>query len=448
MMLRRIDINKLYFMYTYSIDFTKNDSQIQIITSPNGYGKTSILEIIDSIINGRFVYFYTFDFESLAFEFNNGDIISVKMIFTDGNIETGQDMSDNREKKVVFTYKNSGKSSEFSFELNKKNVEKEVFRITGNSLLSKNPYSDEFIDFVRENQFVYEGMALNTSDFMQFKLLLQRNNALFINSQRLNTQENKNDSQIIVSGKGFPMAIGNRQIKKITSINKIINSIRDKLAKAQNNYLIQSQNLDIKLVEEIFTTSKTPYSEVAYEKKKAALENKLLELIPYGLAEKFDIRPYDESKNEILTAYIDSIEKKLSIYDDLIERIKLFNEILKEKDLVNKSLAFDIKIGLKITTRMNRILSPNRLSSGEQNQIILLYYLIFEVSDNSLVLIDEPENSLHVMWQKQFIDDLLKITATKNIQVIVATHSPQIIGSRWNECYDLSENDIEEGGNR
>ena len=74
---------------------------------------------------------------------------------------------------------------------------------------------------------------------------------------------------------------------------------------------------------------------------------------------------------------------------------------------------------------------------GEQHQLILLYELVFNVRKNSLVLIDEPENSLHVAWQRLFIDDLLAIIKAENLQVIVVTHSPQIIGSHRDLTYDL-----------
>jgi predicted ATPase len=47
-----------------------------------------------------------------------------------------------------------------------------------------------------------------------------------------------------------------------------------------------------------------------------------------------------------------------------------------------------------------------------------------------LVLIDEPELSLHVNWQKSFLPDLLKIVEATGYDVILATHSPFIVGDR------------------
>jgi predicted ATP-dependent endonuclease of OLD family len=69
----------------------------------------------------------------------------------------------------------------------------------------------------------------------------------------------------------------------------------------------------------------------------------------------------------------------------------------------------------------------------------LFYELIFESGDNGLLLIDEPEISLHIAWQKMFMDDLLRIVKYKGINVIVATHSPQIINNHWERQIDLGE---------
>ena len=77
------------------------------------------------------------------------------------------------------------------------------------------------------------------------------------------------------------------------------------------------------------------------------------------------------------------------------------------------------------------------MSSGEQNEIILLYNLIFEVPDKSILLVDEPENSLHVAWQKKIVSDFGKIAKLKDLQLIVATHSPSIVSQGINVTTDL-----------
>ena len=77
------------------------------------------------------------------------------------------------------------------------------------------------------------------------------------------------------------------------------------------------------------------------------------------------------------------------------------------------------------------------LSSGEQHELVLIYGLLFIVEEGSIILIDEPELSLHVTWQKNFITDIQKIQELKKLRVVIATHSPQIIHDKWDLVEEL-----------
>ena len=55
------------------------------------------------------------------------------------------------------------------------------------------------------------------------------------------------------------------------------------------------------------------------------------------------------------------------------------------------------------------------------------------------VLIDEPEISLHIEWQQGFIDDLFRILELKNLNFIIATHSPYIVDAHYLNQIDLGE---------
>ena len=68
---------------------------------------------------------------------------------------------------------------------------------------------------------------------------------------------------------------------------------------------------------------------------------------------------------------------------------------------------------------------------------MLLYQLLFKVDKDSLILIDEPELSLHIAWQEEFLRDLKRIASVSSFDVLIATHSPQIIGERWDLTVEL-----------
>ena len=69
--------------------------------------------------------------------------------------------------------------------------------------------------------------------------------------------------------------------------------------------------------------------------------------------------------------------------------------------------------------------------------IIQIYELLFRAQSGTLVLIDEPELSLHMMWQMNYLKNLTQIAQLRGFQCIVATHSPQIFNSLWSKSVDL-----------
>ena len=73
-----------------------------------------------------------------------------------------------------------------------------------------------------------------------------------------------------------------------------------------------------------------------------------------------------------------------------------------------RRFSIDRREGFVAYTRDGRRLELSGLSSGEQHELVLLYELLFRAEQDTLILIDEPELSLHIAWQQQFLRDLLK----------------------------------------
>ncbi|MCW3126355.1 MAG: hypothetical protein JWO03_2013 [Bacteroidetes bacterium] len=69
------------------------------------------------------------------------------------------------------------------------------------------------------------------------------------------------------------------------------------------------------------------------------------------------------------------------------------------------------------------------LSTGERQILGFVFNIILKSLVDKVILIDEPEFSLHPSWQNKIVGVLQKYADEYNCQVILATHSPQIIGS-------------------
>ena len=124
--------------------------------------------------------------------------------------------------------------------------------------------------------------------------------------------------------------------------------------------------------------------------------------------------------------------------------------VFKEINEIFEILDLDIKIS-EISKNVKSIpiftnsagdkFDINELSSGEKQLFLRTLAIKMLNPENSIILIDEPELSLHPKWQQRIVDVYRKIG--KNNQIIIATHSPHILGSVKKENIMLLDKDDE-----
>lgn len=124
-----------------------------------------------------------------------------------------------------------------------------------------------------------------------------------------------------------------------------------------------------------------------------------------------------------------------------ISYLKLIELIAKYDVLSNKDIPIAFDIYLKKDN--GSIIDFKNISSGEVNQIAILSHIISNIARNRIILIDEPENSLHPKWQREYIDRILDLFHLYNIRLFVATHSPLIINKNSN-IYEIDDFRIHE----
>lgn len=113
---------------------------------------------------------------------------------------------------------------------------------------------------------------------------------------------------------------------------------------------------------------------------------------------------------------------KKEIFQPLDSYIKLLNEFHDTKDFTLQ----DSKTGGIFIEKDNTEIPISQLSSGEKQLIILLTETLLQKGKQTLFIADEPELSLHIEWQRKVISSIRKLNP--NSQIIVATHSPEIVG--------------------
>ena len=173
---------------------------------------------------------------------------------------------------------------------------------------------------------------------------------------------------------------------------------------------------------------------------------RLARLSLIGPESDFDLPRQDLADWElkVLSLYLDDTEEKLSTFADVLSRVELFEDIINRR-FVRKSISVNAEDGITIVTaKSGSHITTEDLSSGEQHELIMFYDMLFRVAPGSLVLIDEPEISLHVAWQRQFLDDMERVSNVSGTRLIIATHSPQIIGKWWSRTTAIGEVDFED----
>ena len=71
----------------------------------------------------------------------------------------------------------------------------------------------------------------------------------------------------------------------------------------------------------------------------------------------------------------------------------------------------------------------DELSNGEQELITKAFSLYLDDVKNHIILIDEPESSLHPNWQNRIARIYQEFADKNDNQVVLATHSPHIVAS-------------------
>ena len=135
-------------------------------------------------------------------------------------------------------------------------------------------------------------------------------------------------------------------------------------------------------------------------------------------------------------------EKKLgNVRDEIIAEINGIFDIL-DMDTRLIGMSTETTEILPIFTNLSEDkFDINELSSGEKQLFLRTLAIRMLNPENSIILIDEPELSLHPKWQQRIVDVYRKIG--ENNQIIIATHSPHILGSVKKENIILLDKDGE-----
>ncbi|WP_040951739.1 AAA family ATPase [Gorillibacterium massiliense] len=462
MKLSRIYVKKLFGIFDHDIRIN-NEEGITIVIGENGLGKTVLLETIEAFFNRRFEYFNTINFNELCFEFNDNVTWKIKKVISDGedflsynlqvsmgnemcNIKLSISPQDNIHRTAQYVARKVGLKRVgysmwedrtgtilTSLDVMLKYAPDKYYRYNSISHNSEMHSSFDRVVFADDERFVPRSIQLSDIEPSWFRDRLNEVNVSIIETQRV----------FIVEGPDRA---------PVETVKKYANELRDEIKAKLTESTELSSKLDRtypnRLIKEI-NRRRNRITDAEIGEKLTELEEKRNLLGKVGLIENendtilFEVNKQQDIIKDVLKLYISDSFDKLSIFNDLADKIELFLKIInsrfKHKRLyVNKEVGFLFRSTVIKDDKKNfKVIPIDKLSSGEKNELILFYKLIFKTTSNSLILIDEPEISLHISWQNKFITDLNEIHKLNKQDILIATHSPDIISNDWDLAIEL-----------
>ena len=456
MKIKKISVKKLFG--TRNFELTLNNGH-GFFFGENGAGKTTFLNILYSLLSGQSDLIpKDLEFESFTIELDNGHSITKTQVFewpvNNESIDQNLIANYNNFEQQIRNYKNYLESIKVNYpELNEIRIDDIIEAITNknvgilinNSILNQNiltinnsitrdlgnrnpqswynnalAYYNNIVTLIEQSNLQKTRELLDTVNNDILYLNVYRNRPKIL-SKHLNQQHDQNiyeEGKIVLTSTKLDELKQKVQTSALNMKNLIntyyidmSNSLLDKLLSSNNEDIdIILQDEDKQIVDRVFQYIHG-IDVVKKEKlKKILFREESLNSINNILIEAF--KPFIDKYKEEALPIEDNINKFLTTVN---------------KYLVHKKIVFDksdFKFQLLIGERQQP-LDEKLLSSGEKHIFSVFSNLVFNKKSNIHLLIDEPELSLSINWQKMFIEDITEFTKVKNL--IFVTHSPYVI---------------------
>ena len=212
--------------------------------------------------------------------------------------------------------------------------------------------------------------------------------------------------------------LSNDEAPNQSEVNEIIENIKLKINENDEEH----DNLQISV----------PYSSVV-DRLKSALQE---------VSSKSFNSGGGNAERKVLKLYAEMIGKRNENKKNILEKIRKFeksaNIFLDQKRLcVNEIRDKRERVRRTVYVEGNNsyMYDLNNLSSGERQVITMLYSASRIKVASGLFLIDEPELSLHVDWQRRIINELRNMAGGR--QIIACTHAPEVGADHYEDVQDF-----------
>ena len=169
----------------------------------------------------------------------------------------------------------------------------------------------------------------------------------------------------------------------------------------------------------------------------------------YGLSTRVDVEPLIKTiekapasrqriARELLSPYLGALDQRFGELRLLHDLIHSFVGHLSTY-LAPKKVLFSVQDGLVLLSPSGDRLSADMLSSGERHLLLIMCNTCIATSSHTLFIIDEPEISLNIVWQRTLLSTLLDMAAGSTVQFLLASHSIPLVTQHRTHVVELSQ---------
>jgi energy-coupling factor transporter ATP-binding protein EcfA2 len=420
--LSRITVKKLFGLYDYDLRLNAVDiakPTLAIFYGDNGTGKTTILHLVFHLLcstksQGHKSYIGRMPFREFSVYLTNGTAISIrktsesfvgpyKLLIQYPNGELLQVHVKADQDGRVPGYFSSKEYNLALDTINRQNIS--LLFLTDERKSYRNFYVDKLEEKIDQELLDrHENYAPDTEEnrlrYSLYKVFERA--STWIRQKAINdATRGENDSQNIFAE--IVDSISNHGLNLPKDHNRIKEFLILELDEIRNRSSVYSR---IGLMSEIETN-----------RLKNSLEKSDSNSLPYVA--------------NIVSTYIAGQKARLAAFNELSFLLQRFSERINSL-LLNKYLDIHVSRGIRILLTTGNILALEKLSSGEKQLFMLFLNILTSSTTSSLFMIDEPEISLNIKWQRQLIEAMFEIAGDNPCQFILATHSIEIL-SRYND---------------
>jgi len=476
--IRRIRLESLWNEKGRNFDIPLGGhGSVTLIHGLNGCGKTTLLKLLSDFGRRRFFSVACVQFKCVTLEYAGGDLVIERLERSQpepdevmpgrrqmdpffGRLESEQRRiwmrrprsPDFRAVDLMFEFRPKEETSprppiqKFSF-IDEEAAERIVEVVDPVVRIGDNLYRDEstvrqfkaqeLIAFFRDHPDVASQQSV-CEPWLQ--AIVESCDLMLVDTQRLQRRSRvKAESQLRYRLRGEPTPI-------LKTVDWCAADMQKRLTESYGRFAETSQALDrdftVRVLESGHASGAASKEELdklrsAYDKVRTK-QQELIDARIYGdkAMPEFPTRELSAPECGMLVYFVADMDKKLAAFDELYDRARQFlstvNDLLqgKEVELDSKSHGFVVRLKDSNSRDRQQVL-PSSLSSGEQHLLVLFYEVIFHPQGKpTLLMIDEPELSLHISWQLKLIDLLEQACEVSGTKMLVATHSPQIVDGR------------------